>query len=219
MSGGEFDYNEYHIEEIAERIQLFLDKTAVYETRFQEKTIEAIKEGLESLYKSYAFAFNLDLLISGDISEVEFHDSLKKETKKYKENLVKEEELNIKMSQLTKSLKTLYEDQIGVQGVCDLTSYKIISLTKFDGLHASIKDVADFLVENMWLIDVIKQRIEIYTAHVRHMRSSDLYFYEDCSIFLVYYLIHTKPYEIDECWPLEYSLYDMILQDLKDHKS
>lgn len=98
MSGGHFDYYQFHIKEIAESIQKELDRQGkaipkenicygypgqeqqFYETypdEIQEKFAEAIKV----LKTAYIYAKRIDWFLSGDDSEENFLKRLEEELK------------------------------------------------------------------------------------------------------------------------------------------
>ena len=85
MSGGHFDYNQCHIEDIAEEIEHLIasnndDDIDYYgdpKGRFySEETIEEFKQGLQALRIAYVYAQRIDWLVSGDDGEDSFHKRL-----------------------------------------------------------------------------------------------------------------------------------------------
>lgn len=109
MSGGSFDYEQYHINNIAnflesyiygeeldpddveERIEYgFYDKdeeeymrknnhTVPNRYEFSEETIKEFKKGLSYLKKAAIYAQRIDWLLSGDDGEETFHNRLKED--------------------------------------------------------------------------------------------------------------------------------------------
>lgn len=87
MSGGHFDYWQYHIGCIADRIQQEIDQNKVKPdwwdnwegARFSDETIAKFKKGVEYLRKAEIYANRIDWLISGDDDEESFHERLKEE--------------------------------------------------------------------------------------------------------------------------------------------
>jgi hypothetical protein len=88
MSGGHFDYNQCHIEDIAEKIEHLIasnndDDIDYYgdpKGRFySEETIEEFKQGLQALRIAYVYAQRIDWLVSGDDGEDSFHKRLRDE--------------------------------------------------------------------------------------------------------------------------------------------
>ncbi len=72
MSGGEFDFSQYKIEEIAESIQSRLD-----DQEFSKETIREFETAVRKLREAYVYAQRIDYLISSDDSEESFHKRLK----------------------------------------------------------------------------------------------------------------------------------------------
>jgi len=90
MSGGHFNYQQYHITEIADEVeQLILtnDSTEKDEwgydkgSHFSSETIEEFKIGLEYLRKAAIYAQRIDWLVSGDDGEDSFHNRLQNDIK------------------------------------------------------------------------------------------------------------------------------------------
>ena len=113
MSGGHFDYNQYHIREIADKIEDIIVKCGVevkniehqsweydengnlypwykYHYYFPDDIIEKMKEGYWKLREAEIFAQRIDWLISGDDGEDSFRNRLKNEME------ILENEKNIK---------------------------------------------------------------------------------------------------------------------------
>ena len=103
MSGGTFDYKQYSIREIAEKIeQIILNSgrpktqeelrswekdNSWYERypedmnyyKFPDDIIEEFKTGVDILKKAHVYAQRIDYLISGDDGEESFRERLKEE--------------------------------------------------------------------------------------------------------------------------------------------
>jgi hypothetical protein len=88
MSGGHFDYNQCHIEDIAEKIEHLIasnndDDIDYYGDKkgrfYSEETIEEFKQGLQALRIAYVYAQRIDWLVSGDDGEDSFHKRLRDE--------------------------------------------------------------------------------------------------------------------------------------------
>ena len=75
MSGGAFDYQQYHIGEIADRIEAELsDPEAASQMRAE--TIEQFSEAVRVLRRAEVYAQRIDWLLSGDDGEDTFHSRL-----------------------------------------------------------------------------------------------------------------------------------------------
>jgi hypothetical protein len=83
MSGGRFDYlqGRYEWEEAIECIKENL-KLNPYDLRME--TIDEFKKGLEIIQKARIYLERIDYLLSGDDGEDSFHERLKGDLKKMK---------------------------------------------------------------------------------------------------------------------------------------
>ena len=109
MSGGHFDYYQWHIDDIANSIENYIYGHSIDEDRIEEyikdhwledeeaeyirknkhtipnrcnyskETIKEFKKGLAILKKAYVYAQRIDWLLSGDDGEESFHKRLKEE--------------------------------------------------------------------------------------------------------------------------------------------
>ena len=109
MSGGSFDYYQWHIDDIANSIENYIYGHSIDEDRIEEyiedhwledkekeyilknqhtlpnsyeyskETIKEFKKGLAILRKAYVYAQRIDWLLSGDDGEESFHERLKEE--------------------------------------------------------------------------------------------------------------------------------------------
>ena len=97
MSGGHFDYNQYHIEDIAEQLEkeiadIEYEKKIVRECETEEwaddhwhfeiedpEVLEEFKRGLKILKMAAIYAQRIDWLMSGDDGEESFKRRLKEE--------------------------------------------------------------------------------------------------------------------------------------------
>lgn len=86
MSGGQFNYDQYKIGQIADEIeQLVIDNDSTEEDGFgsqkgsfySEETIVQFKNGIVLLKLAQAYAQRIDWLVSGDDGEESFHQRLK----------------------------------------------------------------------------------------------------------------------------------------------
>lgn len=69
MSGGHFDYRQYHIQEIAETLDLDLTESDYVREELSIETKEFMKETLYLLRDVAARVHALDYLLAGDIGE------------------------------------------------------------------------------------------------------------------------------------------------------
>ena len=91
MSGGFFDYQQYHIETMAENVQSVIEQNGKkregklepwedeYYYNYPEEVIEKFKEGVEILKKAKIYAQRIDWLLSSDDGEESFLRRLKEE--------------------------------------------------------------------------------------------------------------------------------------------
>ena len=85
MSGGFYDYKQYHINDIADATEQLIknndstDNSYCYST----ETIKEFKNGLYYLQKASIYVQRIDWLVSGDDSEESFHKHLKEELDDY----------------------------------------------------------------------------------------------------------------------------------------
>ena len=98
MSGGHFNYQQYHISDIADSIQEEIDnnnepwfpKDTPYSweqrinseftgVRYSDETIKEFKNAVKYLRIAAIYAQRVDWLLSGDDSEESFHRRLKKD--------------------------------------------------------------------------------------------------------------------------------------------
>lgn len=77
MSGGFFDYEQFYVLHIAEKLErLFFEEE---EFPYSEETKKEFEEAIKTLKKAAVYAERIDFLISGDDSEESFQERLKKE--------------------------------------------------------------------------------------------------------------------------------------------
>lgn len=80
MSGGHFDYKQYHIGDIADEIErLIQDNGKVDYRTWSEETIEQFNNAIVLLQMSSVLVQRIDWLICGDDSEESFHKRLKED--------------------------------------------------------------------------------------------------------------------------------------------
>jgi len=75
MSGGHFDYNQYHITQIADSVEHLVRKNGIKDIddygddrdyNFRPHVIARFKEGVNVLRTAFIFAQRIDYLLSGD---------------------------------------------------------------------------------------------------------------------------------------------------------
>ena len=80
MSGGAFNYNDYHITGIADQIEEFIrDNEDRSEYRYSEATIQRFREAVKLLREAGVYVHRIDWLISGDDGEDTFHKRLRED--------------------------------------------------------------------------------------------------------------------------------------------
>ncbi len=76
MSGGHFDYAQYHIHHIAEQIEHIIETRQDY---YSPETIAEFNKAVVLLNQAYIYAQRIDWLVEGDDMEEDFHRRLKEE--------------------------------------------------------------------------------------------------------------------------------------------
>ena len=104
MSGGAFEYKQWHIEQIADDVEKLIEKNGrektreeikeegwriddwyekypedLYHYKYPDEVIEKFKEGLKVLRLAAVYAQRIDWLVSGDDGEESFLKRLKEE--------------------------------------------------------------------------------------------------------------------------------------------
>lgn len=93
MSGGFFDYLQFRISEIVDRIERVmaknvdseseaarrLDEEGEWHYAFSEETLNQFRNGIATLNQAFVYAHRIDWLLSGDDGEEEFHARLQQE--------------------------------------------------------------------------------------------------------------------------------------------
>jgi len=92
MSGGHFDFDQYRIGRIAAKIEILIDNNDSTEKTdigyrvgrgFRPGTIEKFKEAVRALHKAEILTQRIDWLVSGDDTEISFHDRLEEDMLKF----------------------------------------------------------------------------------------------------------------------------------------
>ena len=91
MSGGHFDYQQYRLHDIAERIDEEIETNTTKPPEwdwwgiewkgqiYSDETIEELKKAIAYLKIAECYADRVDWLLSGDDGEESFHERLKEE--------------------------------------------------------------------------------------------------------------------------------------------
>lgn len=85
MSGGKFDYKQYHIQDIIDTLEEVIGNygTDEYLSDLSEDTFEKFQRGLEYLHLAQIYTQRIDRLLSGDASEGSFHEVLQNDLDEY----------------------------------------------------------------------------------------------------------------------------------------
>ena len=101
MSGGAFDYIQYRIHDIVQRIREEIKSNNVKPEYwwgdwngqvYSDETIAEFKKGIELLLKAETYAQRIDWLLSGDDGEDTFHERLKEDLEELKANNYEDED-------------------------------------------------------------------------------------------------------------------------------
>jgi hypothetical protein len=79
MSGGHFDYNQYQIQDIIEKLESHLNGTEPFYEDYSQETLDEFNKGLDILKKAYVYSQRIDWLLSADDGESTFHRRLNEE--------------------------------------------------------------------------------------------------------------------------------------------
>jgi hypothetical protein len=79
MSGGHFNYDQYHIRNVIDALESHLNGTEPFYTEYSQETLDEFKKGLVALKKAYVYVHRIDYLLSADDGESTFHERLKEE--------------------------------------------------------------------------------------------------------------------------------------------
>ena len=85
MSGGHFDYKQYHLEDIASEIEELIDRNDGFYD-YSKETLEEFKNAIPLLRKAAIYAQRIDWLVSGDDGEDDFHERLQEELEEFSED-------------------------------------------------------------------------------------------------------------------------------------
>jgi hypothetical protein len=84
MSGGHFDYEQFHITEIADTIEYEIKRNSEKDCGcFSEHTLSEFRVAVSLLRKAAIYTQRIDWLLSGDDAEDSFHRRLKEDIKEW----------------------------------------------------------------------------------------------------------------------------------------
>lgn len=89
MSGGHFNYQNYRIDEIADKIESLINKEKEYE--FSPKVIDKFRKAVKTLRKASVMVNRIDYLASGDDGDETFLHRWKVDMAKLKKDIADEE--------------------------------------------------------------------------------------------------------------------------------
>lgn len=78
MSGGAFNYNDYHITGIADHIEELI-RDNEDKSEYSEATIQRFREAVKLLREAGVYVHRIDWLVSGDDGEDTFHKRLERD--------------------------------------------------------------------------------------------------------------------------------------------
>ena len=84
MSGGAFNYNDYHITGIADQIEEFIRDNEDNQV-YSEATIQRFREAVKLLREAGVYVHRIDWLVSCDDGEESFHKRLERDLERLKE--------------------------------------------------------------------------------------------------------------------------------------
>ena len=84
MSGGAFNYNDYHITGIADHIEELIRDNEDNQV-YSEATIQRFREAVKLLREAGVYVHRIDWLVSGDDGEDTFHKRVERDLERLKE--------------------------------------------------------------------------------------------------------------------------------------
>ena len=179
MSGGHFDYVQYRIQEIIEKIKdvIFQNKKERskedvdpweldddgnikeyyrYHYYFSDKTIEEFKNAVNILQQAYVYAQRIDWLLSGDDGEESFHRRLAKDMEEINASINSFNEyqkLMDKRSVCPEDMKVVYP-ALGIAGEAGEVADKVKKICRDDNKDFSKhrEEIAKELGDVLWYI-------------------------------------------------------------------
>lgn len=86
MSGGHFEYKQYYIDDIADKIEYKMEnQDCDEEDGYTEETIQFMKDAVKALRKAAIYAQRIDWFLSGDDGEETLKERLEEDLKKLEE--------------------------------------------------------------------------------------------------------------------------------------
>jgi len=91
MSGGYFDYQQYHINDIVDKIEQVISQNNIpdedgYTYDYSEETIKQFKDAVDILNIGKIMAHRIDWLLSSDDGEESFHIRLQEDFNKLRDS-------------------------------------------------------------------------------------------------------------------------------------
>jgi hypothetical protein len=74
MSGGYFDYTQYHLLDIIEKLVELIDNKGFKEYKYSDETIIKFRKALHIVSQAEVMIQRIDWLVSGDDNESSFHE-------------------------------------------------------------------------------------------------------------------------------------------------
>ena len=86
MSGGHFEYKQYYIDDIADKIEYKMEnQDCDEEDGYTEETIQIMKDAVKALRKAAIYAQRIDWFLSGDDGEETLKERLEEDLKRLEE--------------------------------------------------------------------------------------------------------------------------------------
>lgn len=83
MSGGHFDYQQWHLDDIANQIEHVVDNNTEKDYwNYSEETLDEFRTAISLLRVARVYVQRIDWLLSDDDGEETFHERLKKDLEK-----------------------------------------------------------------------------------------------------------------------------------------
>lgn len=87
MSGGHFEYKQYYIDDIADKIEYKMEnQDCDEEDGYTEETIQIMKDAVKALRKAAIYAQRIDWFLSGDDGEETLKERLEEDLKRLEED-------------------------------------------------------------------------------------------------------------------------------------
>lgn len=83
MSGGTFDYEDYRLTDIADKIETIIDDNDLGWRQYSTDTLSEFRTAIRYLRLAAIYAHRVDWLVAGDDLEENFHERLKNDLNEY----------------------------------------------------------------------------------------------------------------------------------------